>query len=405
MRPAGPMNWNLISVDETVDSTQHSRGGPGPAAHPERGRLRSVFPQKMTISLDLGADRTVLGRAPDDISTPPIHHPTVSRAHFVLEWDASLGTHVGRDLSSRNGSWIDGEAAGAGWQPLSPGSVLRIGDVILVYEQGHSLAEADAAEVSRQAVPGDALSVRRLRAQLARAAPDISPALILGETGTGKEQIARELHARSGRTGELVAINCATLGEQLIESQLFGHTKGAFTGATESKEGLFKAASKGSLFLDEIGEMPLSLQPKLLRAIQEREIRPVGSTRTEKVDVRIIAATHQNLALKAQAGKFRQDLYARLALWELPVPAVRNRRADILTWLQHMLRVWAEERGTEPVQVDLSASAAETLVLAGWPENLRGLSRLVHDLASSRPSGPIRAEQLPSWVNAPVVRA
>lgn len=396
------MSWNQISVDETVDSTRHSARGAASEAHPEQGRLRSVYPREVHISLDLGADRTVLGRAPDDITTPPIHHPTVSRAHFVVEWDAALKTHVGHDLGSRNGSWIDGEPAGAGWQPLQAGSVLRIGDVILVYEPGHTLAEPDAREVSRQAVPGDALAVHRLRAQLARAAPDISPALIIGETGTGKEQIARELHARSGRRGELVAINCATLGEQLIESQLFGHVKGAFTGATDHKEGLFKAAAGGSLFLDEIGELPLALQPKLLRAIQEREIRPVGSTRAEKVDVRIIAATHRDLASKARAGEFRQDLYARLALWEVHVPAVRNRRADILTWLFHMLDVWAEERGTEPAPLDLSASAAETLVLAGWPENLRGLSRLVHELAASRPRGTVRAEHLPAWVNAPV---
>ncbi|MCA9553822.1 MAG: sigma-54-dependent Fis family transcriptional regulator [Myxococcales bacterium] len=396
------MSWDLTSVDETVDSTRHSAHTSGSETASEQGRLCAVFPREMTITLDLGAERTVLGRAPDDLSTPPIHHPTVSRAHFVLEWNAELGTHVGQDLGSRNGSWIDGAPAGSGWHPLHPGSVLRIGDVILVYEGGHTLAQPDAARVSRQAVPGEALSVRRLRAQLARAAPDISPALIIGETGTGKEQIARELHALSGRKGELVAINCATFGEQLIESQLFGHVKGAFTGAATDQEGLFRAAAGGSLFLDEIGEMPLALQPKLLRAIQEREIRAVGSTRTERVDVRIIAATHQDLAAKARGGQFRQDLYARLALWELHVPPVRTRRADILTWLYHMLDQWAEERGADPAELTLSASAAETLVLAGWPENLRGLSRLVHELASSRPRGAIRAEHLPAWVNAPV---
>ncbi len=403
-RGCGPMSWNTTSVDETVDSTRHSARSTGDSANTELGRLRSVFPQDMRVTIDLGASRTVLGRAPEEPSTPPIYHPTTSRAHFALEWDAELRTHVGRDLGSRNGSWIDGEAAGHGWQPLQAGSVLRVGDVILVYETGHTLAEADAPQVCRQAVPGDALAVRQLRAQIARAAPDISPALIIGETGTGKEQVARELHARSGRSGELVAINCATLGEQLIESQLFGHVKGAFTGATETKEGLFKAAAKGSLFLDEIGEMPLSLQPKLLRAIQEREIRALGSTRTEKIDVRIIAATHQNLAAKARSGEFRQDLYARLALWELPVPALRSRRTDVLTWLTHMLGVWSHERDLPLTQVEFSASAAETLVLAQWPENLRGLSRLVHELASSRPRGPVRAEHLPTWVNAPVAQ-
>src|SRR5204863_5350836 len=140
-------------------------------------------------------------------------------------------------------------------------------------------------DVERSAVPGDALEIRRLRSRLSRAAPDLSPVLIIGETGTGKEQIAGEVHRRSGRKGPFIPVNCATLGEQLIESQLFGHVKGAFTGATSDQPGLFRAAEGGTLFLDEIGEMPRELQPKLLRAIQEREVRAVGSSKSEKVDV------------------------------------------------------------------------------------------------------------------------
>lgn len=390
------------SVEDTVDSTRHqARASAQDLAL--RGRLKSAHPAHFAATIDLGVDRVVLGRMPDDPQVPPINHPTVSRAHFALEWDPVLRTHVGRDLGSRNGSSIDGVRAAGGWTPLQPGSVVRLGDVLMVYEPGHTLEHGDAAEVDRAAVPGDAITIRRLRAQLARAAPDLSPVLIIGETGTGKEKIAHELHRVSGRTGDLVAVNCATFGEQLIESQLFGHVKGAFTGATTDQPGLFRAAEGGTLFLDEIGEMPRDLQPKLLRAIQEREVRAVGSAKTEQVDVRVVAATHQDLASKAHSGEFRQDLYARLSLWEVHVPAVRDRRADVLSWLSTLHRIWSEERRIEvTAPLSFHVEAAEVLLLQSWPENLRGLSRLVHEIASRRLADPIRVEHLPEWIRAPL---
>jgi hypothetical protein len=387
------------SVEDTVDSTRH-RGrasDSGPAF--VKARLKCAHPFDLDIAIDLGPERTILGRLPDDVSSPPINHPTVSRAHFAIEWDAELGVHLGRDLQSRNGSWVNGEKSERSWHHLVPGTVLRIGDVLLVYEAGHTFDQIDGADVSRRAVPGEAMSIRRLRSQLARAAPDVSPALIIGDTGTGKEQIAHELHRVSGRSGEFVPVNCATLGEQLIESQLFGHVKGAFTGATTDQPGLFRAAEGGTIFLDEIGEMPRELQPKLLRAIQEREIRAVGSAKSERIDVRVVAATHQNLVSKARSGEFRQDLYARLAMWEVHVPAVRERRADILTWLTYLYEIWTTERKKDqPQALNLHAEAAEALLLADWPENLRGMNRLVHELATQRMPNPIRLEHLPSWV-------
>ncbi|MEO1334955.1 MAG: sigma-54-dependent Fis family transcriptional regulator, partial [Myxococcota bacterium] len=342
---AAPMSWDMPpdAVGETVDSTRHT---PHQADHtrPAEGRLRAVYPRELRAVVDLGRERVVLGRLPDDLTSPPLMHPTISRSHFVIEWDEGLQTHVGKDLNSRNGAWVNGQPAGLGWHPLAPGSVLRIGDVLLVYEAGHTLQQSDPRDVSRSNVPGDSLGVRRLRAQLARAAADISPALIVGETGTGKEKIAYELHRLSGRSGDFVAINCAALGEHLIESQLFGHVKGSFTGATSDQPGLFRAAEGGTLFLDEIGEMPLPLQPKLLRAIQEREVRAVGAHRNVTVDVRVVAATHRDLAARAHGGEFRQDLYARLALWELYIPPLRSRRSDILYWLDLLQGEWQRER-------------------------------------------------------------
>ena len=390
------------SVEETVDSTRHRARSADAGPPPVQARLRGVFPTELAAIIDLGKERTVLGRSPEDPLHPALHHPTVSRAHFAIEWDEGLGRHLGRDLGSRNGSSVDGVKADGAWFPLEAGSVIRLGDVLLVYEAANTFAHMDPPEVSRKAVPGEAALIRKLRAQLARAAPDVSPVLIIGETGTGKEQLAQEVHRVSKRTGDFVAVNCATLGEQLIESQLFGHVKGAFTGATSDQPGLFRAAEGGTLFLDEIGEMPLELQPKLLRAIQEREIRPVGSTRTERVDARVVAATHQNLAQKARSGAFRQDLYARLALWELHVPPVRERRADVLAWLGYLHELWAKERRVARApRLSFHAEAAEALVAADWPENLRGLNRLVHELGSQRIT-EVRKEHLPAWVREPI---
>ena len=388
------------SVDATVDTTRQEQPGRA-ASERRRARLVSVFPEDVNFAADLGPDRLILGRTPDVPGSPPLANATVSRLHVAVEWDAQLGTHLATDLGSRNGSWVDGVALEEGWHRLSPGSVLRVGGMLFVCEPGHLYQEPDSTEVSRQAVPGEALSVRRLRREIARAAPDLSPALIIGETGTGKEQIAREVHRLSGRRGEFVAVNCATLGEQLIESQLFGHLKGSFTGATSDQPGLFAAAEGGTLFLDEIGELPLELQPKLLRAIQEREIRRVGATKSEKVDARIVAATHRSLADRVTRGEFRQDLYGRLTLWQIQAPAVRERRVDILRWIRLLHRLWAAERGlAEPEALALHADAAETLVSASWAENLRGIHRFVHEIARRKDPEPLRREALPSWIRS-----
>ncbi len=362
------------------------------------GRLFAVAPRAVRFVADLGPDSFVMGRVAEAPGSIALEHGTVSRRHLEVEWDAESRRHVVQDLESRNGSRVDGRALGRGWCPLEDGSVLRLGDVLLVYEAGHTLAEPPAVDVSRRAVPGDALRVRRLRAAIARAAPDVSPALVLGETGTGKEEVAQELHRLSGRAGPCVSVNCAALSQTLIESQLFGHVKGAFTGATSDQPGLFRAADGGTLFLDEIGEMPLALQPRLLRAVQEREVRPVGGTKSFAVDVRVVAATHRDLAERAQRGEFRQDLYARLTLWQLEIPALRERRADILTWIDVLYARWAETRNRPPRVLEWTVDAAERLLLVDWPENLRGLDRFVHEIASRRLRGPVRKQDIPDWV-------
>ena len=363
-----------------------------------RARLVPVRPAGLPV-LALGDELRTIGRQAADPSTFVLSHRTISRAHVELRYDAANGRHWARDLGSRNGTWLAGQALGSLQRPLEHGAVLRIGDVLTVYEVlSAAAATSDPPEVDRAAVPGEALALRALRSALARAATRASPALVIGETGTGKERIAAELHRLSGRRGELVVANCAALSPSLIESQLFGHGRGAFTGASQPASGLFRAAEGGTLFLDEIGELPLELQPKLLRAIEYGEIMPVGASRAQSVDVRVVGVTNRDLAREVEAGRFRRDLYARLALAELRVPPLRERRVDLLAWLD---RLAAPERLA--LADGLSAGAAEAILLYPWPDNLRGLHRLVLDCADL--TKPIAASQLPAWLRGGMVAA
>ena len=361
--------------------------------------LRVVYPRSLRAVIPIGDRALLLGRGTSEPGVPRVRHPTVSRRHFSVTWDSQTFQHVGEDLGSHNGSWVDGIKVGKERQPLQDGTLVRLGDVLLVYESGRGTGTQSPAAVSRDAIPGEAAAIQLLRSDVARAAPDPSPALLIGETGTGKELLAEEIHRLSGRRGPRLSINCAELSAQLIESQLFGHERGAFTGATERKQGLFRAASGGTLFLDEIGELPLELQPKLLRALQEGEVRPVGATRSVRVDVRVVAATNRDLSARVEDGSFRRDLYARLALWELHVPPLRDRRADIIGWIDRMHAHWCTQRaGADDRPLELDPEAAEYLAMHPWPENIRGIDRLVHRLAADRAPEPFRLDLVQTLV-------
>lgn len=196
--------------------------------------------------------------------------------------------------------------------------------------------------------------------------------LLSGQSGTGKEILAKAIHAASPRAhAPFVAINCGALPEPLLESELFGHARGAFTGAVSQREGLFQTAEGGTLFLDEIGDMPLSLQVKLLRVLQERKVRPLGSDRDRAIDVRILSATHRDLPKAMAAGEFREDLYYRLNVVSLKLPALHERAEDIPLLAQHLLRLAAQRH--KPFVRSFSADAMKRLVAAGWPGNVRQL--------------------------------
>ena len=219
---------------------------------------------------------------------------------------------------------------------------------------------------------GSAPAVEALRATLSRVAPTEATVLLLGENGTGKEVAAREIHARSARSGKpMIVVNCAAIPETLFESELFGHVRGAFTGATESRRGKFQLADGGTLFLDEIGETPLSLQPKLLRALESGDVETVGGRGPERVDVRLIAATNRDLQAAVAAGTFRPDLYYRIAVVPVKLPPLRERASDIPSLAAHFLEVACRKNRVRPKRLD--ADAISALGRYRWPGNIREL--------------------------------
>jgi DNA-binding NtrC family response regulator len=227
-----------------------------------------------------------------------------------------------------------------------------------------------------QELVGQSAGMRAVRERIARVAPTEATVLILGETGTGKELVARAIHNSSRRAGKpFVPVNCAALSETLLESELFGHERGAFTGADRARQGLFEAAHHGTLFLDEAGEMPLSLQTKLLRVLMDGQVLRVGATAPRSVDVRIVAATHRDLQQRIRDGRFREDLYYRLAVIPLVIPPLRERWEDIPVLVEHFLKQVAATMGISPR--DLAPVAMQKLVRYRFPGNVRELRNLI----------------------------
>jgi two-component system nitrogen regulation response regulator NtrX len=253
----------------------------------------------------------------------------------------------------------------------------------------------------RYTMVGESAALRRLRAEIAQAAPSNGRVLIFGENGTGKELVARQIHAQSHRAAmPFVEVNCAAIPEELIESELFGHTKGAFTGALAARKGKFELADGGTLFLDEIADMSLKTQAKVLRALQEQRIEPVGGSGGTAVDVRVIAATNKDLDLEIRAGRFRDDLYFRLNVIPFHVPPLRERREDIPLLARHFLRTLSAEHGRRPREI--AEEALGQLARLPWPGNVRELRNIVERLVIMTPGERIELRHLPaSLVSAP----
>ena len=246
--------------------------------------------------------------------------------------------------------------------------------------------------------------MQQLLNEIAMVAPSDATVLIHGDSGTGKELVARALHASSARCNKpLVTLNCAALNESLLESELFGHEKGAFTGADKRREGRFVEADGGTLFLDEIGDISPLMQVRLLRAIQEREVQRVGSNQTLAVDVRLIAATHRDLAQEVNAGRFRQDLYYRLNVVTIEMPALRQRREDIPLLAEHFLQHFAQ-RNRKAVK-GFTPQAMDLLIHYDWPGNIRELENAIERAVVLLTGEYISERELPMAIAATPIKA
>jgi transcriptional regulator with GAF, ATPase, and Fis domain len=297
-----------------------------------------------------------------------ISEPTVSRNHAEIEL-VPEGVAV-RDLGSRNGIFYMGQRIERA--TLALGAQIKLGSVSVAFlpDTERLLAVGDYDGTEYRGVLGASVSMRRLFAILTRLEGSLTAVLIEGESGVGKEVIARAIHAGSRLShGPLVVVNCGAIPPDLIASELFGHKKGAFTGATENRRGAFQSADGGTLFLDEIGELPLQVQPMLLRALESGEVRPVGSDRVEQTRVRVLAATNRDLSEEVAAGRFREDLFYRLAVVRVTVPPLRARPEDVELLAQR----FAGQLGA----ASLPRSVIEQLKSRMWPGNARELRNAV----------------------------
>jgi DNA-binding NtrC family response regulator len=332
----------------------------------------------------------------------PLGDPCISRRQLALRWEPSsrlfsLTHEQGRRpirLFRPDGVALDGPAP-----EVAPGTLLAIGDRILL-----RLAFRPVSEGREMGLAGHSAAIAALRQQVAALADREESVLLLGETGTGKELVARALHEQGRRhAAPFLVINCAALPESLVESELFGHTRGAFSGATASRDGLFVAAQGGTVFLDEIGEMPLAVQAKLLRALQERAVRPVGGANEIAFSARVVAATHRDLLADVRAGRFRQDLFARLEAPRITLPPLRERREDIPILLALFLRRHAAQGPLaglfQPASQHAPALPLDTvlgLLRYPWPRNIRELEKFVATTAALQPpDGPFVLPPLP----------
>lgn len=309
-----------------------------------------------------------------------LQDPGASRRHIELVFDAAADSYSIKDLGSRNGTYVNG--AKTEQSELHHGAVIRISESIFVF------ADVELPEGLRAPTPEPDVSLVRSLAELRAdlAAPSGLSVLILGPTGSGKEIMAKRIHAASGRAGRMVSVNCGALNRELIASELFGHSAGAFSGASGARPGLFASADKGTLFLDEIADLPLDQQPTLLRTIQEKMVRPVGSDTEVQIDVRIIAATHQDLPKLVEAEAFRADLYARLSGFVVELPGLNGRREEVLPF-------FVELSGVAPDR--MSADAAEALLLHPWPLNIREVQHLGARVKLYQQGRPLELADLP----------
>jgi len=373
----------------TCDTTVRDDDSVGGAPRP-RLWLRWVFPSyTKAIALEHGLD---IGRDPE--CKLPAGGKGVSRRHAQIHRQGPL--FAIKDLGSTNGTFLNGQRTQHA--AIAPGAVLRIGEQVGVFSESVE-APSDFGQLACGLFGGHELSTT-LNA-LQRAATSTLSVVIVGATGTGKERVARAIHDWSGRKGPLHALNCAALPKDLAEAELFGYRKGAFTGAERASLGHFRAADHGTLLLDEIADLPLSVQAKLLRVLEAAVVMSIGETEACPIDVRVVAAAQRPLTAAVQAGHFREDLLARLAGISVCLPTLRERRADIAPLFRHFIEHYSG--GSAPA---VDAKLIEALCLYDWPCNVRELEQLSRKLLAVHGLEPVlRRELLPAELLAAISAA
>lgn len=346
-------------------------------------------------------DSITIGSAHDNDLV--IEDPRVSRQHCRIIHEPY--GYVVTDLGSTNGTSINRVRIREAF--IRSGATLSVGGVEVRFQTFDERVElAPSSRDSFGSVIGRSRRMREVFAILERIAPTSATVVLEGETGTGKEVVARELHRKSTRASEpFVVFDCGAVPKDLIESELFGHERGSFTGAVGSRQGLFEVAHGGTLFLDEIGELSLDLQPKLLRALEHREIRRVGSNRPIKVDVRLVAATNRRLDEEVRAGRFREDLFYRLSVVRISLPPLRERIEDVPLLARHFLRQAPFNRGPdgEPRVKGFTEEALTALMEYHWPGNVRELLNVVERATSFAEGDYIEIDDLPPHILGPAV--
>jgi DNA-binding NtrC family response regulator len=325
-----------------------------------------------------------------------IPDPTLSSTQARLQ--SVLGNWVIQDAGSKNGTWVDGRRVTSA--TLADGALLELGHSFLLYREALPARGPDFVDARELRPPAERLATLSpaLEAQLDRLvlmARSRVSILVRGETGTGKEVIAAAIHQLSGRPGRFVAVNCGALAENLVESELFGYRKGAFSGAAEDRPGLVRSSDQGTLLLDEIGDLPPVAQAAFLRVLQEQEVLAVGATHPVKVDLRVVASTHRDLDALVAEERFRADLLARLSGFSLSLPPLRERREDLGLLIAALLRKLSGDGATD---VTFTPDAARALLLHRWPLNVRELEKCLSSATVLARDGLVGLEHLPASV-------
>ena len=370
--------------DKTVTETAFDRPDLGEERPPAPGVVKIYCGGPCEVTAHPVTDLVTFGR--DAAANVVVDDARVSRVHVRLE-PADGGVRV-TDLGSHNGTHIDGERVAVPRAPAPHGSVIRVGKTLLLVKENVVPFQDEPFADFPGLYGGPALNVVRLR--IATYSESTSPVLIQGETGTGKEVVAAAMHNASGREGEFVALNCAAISPELVESELFGHSKGAFSGSSRQRQGLFRTADRGTLLLDEVGELTADVQSKLLRVLETNEVRAVGVDSHVKVDVRVLAATNRDLDAMVLTGQFRGDLLHRIAALRMDLPPLRDRMEDIPALCAYFL---------EGEMLTVGPQAMEALMTREWPGNVRELrNAIMASSAAARAAGrdQIRPDDLPA---------